>query len=63
MNQNKKENGKLFFLADAWMIPLSLFSAIYFFAKGNTVFGIILGVIFVGSVAKLCRWAIERKKK
>ena len=63
MDKNQKDKGKLFFLADAWMIPLALFSSIYFFAKGNTMFAVIMGVIFIGSVVKLCQWAKDRKKK
>ena len=61
MNKNQKNGGRLFFLADAWMTPLSLFAAIYLFIKGNTLLGALMVLLFIGSVVKLCRWARDRK--
>ena len=63
MDDPKLDKGKLFFLADAWMVPLALFAMIYFCAKGNLVFGGLMGIVLIGAIVKIYQWSKDRKKK
>lgn len=62
MDKNDKNRGKLFFLADAWMVPLALFAMLYFAVRGETVLAVVMAVVLIGAVAKLYRWGKDRKK-
>jgi len=63
MDNRKMDKSGLFFLADAWMVPLALFAMIYLFIKGYPLFGVLMGVVLIGAVVKLWQWGRTRKKK
>lgn len=63
MEQRKPDKSALFFLADAWMVPLALFAMIYLLIRGYVLFGALMGLVFVGAVVRLWQWGKNRRKK